>query len=236
MKQFEKVVRTCGRLGLALAATAVIAGCATVYEVRPQAQQGQVQVFNQGVESLRSEKKHVVEAGTMQAMSRFDEPRYMVVFTNRGKNPVEFSPDNVSADVQGQIIRALSYEAQLQSIENRLRYYGYSVGVGRGPGVFYPGVFYTPGFGVRGHYGVGYGYSVFNPAFNDRLDVDQAYRNLDRLRQSGLKHRVVQPGETVRGEVTLAGRLPEGQVQFLNLLVDVDGERHSFEFGYRGRR
>ncbi|MCQ8896144.1 hypothetical protein NQT62_06795 [Limnobacter humi] len=209
--------------------------CASVYDVRPQPVNTQVSVFNNGVESLRSKKVHEVEVGSSAPqMVQFDDLRFMVSFTNHGKNPVEFSPANVAVTLNGQVVPVLSYEAQLQDIENRLSYYGYRLSLFPGPGYIAP--FYQSGVGYGGRFGFGFGNAGFDDGFNDRLDVQRAYNDLERLKRLGLKPKVVKPGETSAGEITLARRLPAGSVQYLSLDVTVDGEAHHFEFGYHSRR
>ncbi|HEY1058561.1 MAG TPA: hypothetical protein VGE55_07515 [Limnobacter sp.] len=218
---------------VALVLVSALSACASVYDVRPQPVNTQVSVFNNGVESLRSKKVHEVEVGaSAPQMVQFDDLRFMVSFTNHGKNPVEFSPANVAATLNGQAVPVLSYEAQLQDIENRLSYYGYRLSVLPGPGYVAP--YYQSGVGFGGRFG--FGFAGFDDGMNDRLDVQRAYNDLDRLKRLGLKPRVVKPGETAAGEITLARRLPAGSVQYLSLDVNVDGETHHFEFGYHSRR
>lgn len=213
-----------------------LGGCATVYEVRSQAMGDQVAVYNGQFETLRSSKKHIVEMGSVSnSMVQFDDLRFNVLFTNRGKNPVEFSSEKVEGTLNGKRLLALSYEAQLQDIENRLSYYGYRVSVYNNPVFVNPS--YRSGVGFGAQIGVGgFGFGGFNDGLNDNLDIQRAYADLDRLKRFGLKPKVVQPGETVSGEVTLSGRLPAGDVQYLNIQVNVDNEQHAFEFAYRSKR
>lgn len=224
------------KLAVTLGLISALMGCATVYDVRSQAVGEQMAVYNGAQESLRSSKTHLVEAGPVaSSMVQFDDLRFYVSFTNRGKNPLEFSSQNVEGVLNGVRVSALSYEAQLQDIENRLSYYGHRSLFYSGPVFVNPN--YRSGVGFGAQVGVGgFGFSGFNEGFNDNLDIQRAYSDLERLKRNGLKPRVVQPGETVSGEVVLSTRLPSGSVQYLNLSVTVDKEQHAFEFAYRSRR
>lgn len=200
---------------------ALLGACATVYDVRPQVSGNQIQVSEGTREALRLSKKHLVEVGALDGrMRQFDDLRFVVSFTNKGQRSVLFSPRQIEARLNGGAVHALSYEAQLQRIQSRIDYYRSSLLIYNYPCCVRDSAFHA-GFDDRSF---------------DRLDLQQAYDDLERLTQFGLRSTEVKPGETVRGEVVLSSRLPAGSVQHLTLEVRVDAEVYPFEFVYQSTR
>ncbi|HEX4878237.1 MAG TPA: hypothetical protein VFV39_00200 [Limnobacter sp.] len=197
-----------------------LGACASTYRVSPVVAPDQVPVFEQAGDMVRSSKKHVVELGAVRAdMRQFDMPRFFIRFKNQGKNPLEFSSENVSVTFNDSPARVLSYEAQIQDVQNRLSYYGM-----RAPVFLQPS--YHPFFGAyRGGF-------VFVDDFNDRLDVQQALADLDYIQNHSLKPKVVRPGDEVAGEIVIGTKLAAGRSQTMVVNVAVDGENHQFTFGY----
>lgn len=199
-----------------------LSACVSMYSVRPVIAQNQVPVQNQGFESLSSTKKNVVQVGSVyNSMRQFDNPRFNVTFVNKGKFPVEFSTQNVSVTFNGQPAVVISYEAQIQDVQNRLSYYGF-----RAPIFYSP--FYHPPF-QRGFHGGGF---LFQTDFNDRVDVQQAFADFDRIQRYSLKPKVVRPGEQTQGEIIVARKLSASSAQDISVTVQVDEEVHQFDFGY----
>lgn len=112
----------------------LLSACTSMYSVRPVAAENQVPVQNQGFESLSSKKKHIVQVGSVRnSIRQFDNPRFNITFVNQGKFPVEFSTENVTVTFNGQAAQVVSYDAQVQDVQNRLSFYGF-----RAP------IFYSP--------------------------------------------------------------------------------------------
>ncbi|HEX4842407.1 MAG TPA: hypothetical protein VFV57_01955 [Limnobacter sp.] len=211
-------------IGLVIGAAVVLSACASTYRVSPLVADNQIQVVAPSGEAVRSSKKHVVEVGVVRTnMRQFDNPRFTVRFTNQGKDPLEFSTENVTASFNGRPATVVSYEAQLQDVQNRLSFYGL-----RAPVFYTPfrSPFYYPPFG--GHHG---GF-VIAQDFNDRLDVQQALADFDYIQQFSLKPKVVRPGQETFGEIVVGAKLGASSSQDMVVTVDVDGEQHSFTFGY----
>ncbi|HEX4855330.1 MAG TPA: hypothetical protein VFV28_00845 [Limnobacter sp.] len=197
-------------------------GCASMYSVRPVVASDQVPVQNQGFESLSSRKKHIVQVGSIyNSMRQFDNPRFHVTFVNQGKSPLEFSSKNITVMLNGEAASVLSYEAQLQDVQNRMSYYGFRIPIFASP-------FYHPPF-YRGFHGTGV---FFQSDIHDRLDLQQAIADLERIQKYSLKPSVVRPGEQVQGEIVVARKLTASSAQNIQVLVNVDEDRHQFEFGY----
>lgn len=209
---------TSGLVGLLL----LTGGCASMYSVRPVVGADQVPVQNRGFESLSSQKKHLVQVGSVyNAMRQFDNPRFQVTFVNQGKLPVEFSTQNITVLLNGEPAAVVSYEAQLQDVQNRLSYYGLRMPIFGSP-------FYYPPF-HRGFHGSGV---FFQSDFHDRLDVQQAVIDLERIQKYSLKPRVVRPGEQTQGDIVIGRKLSASSAQNLQVTVVVDEDKHQFEFGY----
>src|SRR5574343_124108 len=103
-----------------VASSLFLGACASMYSVRPVVAENQVPVQNQGFESLSSSKKHIVQVGSAyNAQRQFDSPRFNVTFVNKGKFPVEFSTDNVTVLLNGEPASVVSYDAQIQDVQNR---------------------------------------------------------------------------------------------------------------------
>lgn len=212
----NKGLRSLILLGLA----SVLSACVSVYDVRPQATGAQIQVTEGTRESVRSVKKHVVEVGALRPRIRqFEDLRFVVSFTNKGRRSVLFSPAQVEARLNGMPVHAVPYEIQRDRIQRRIDDYRNRVQL------------YSPCCAHDNSLRAGFDDRSF-----DRLDLQQAYDELDQLTQYGLRATEVKPGETVRGEVVLSSRLPAGSVLQLNLEVRVDSELHAFEFGYLSNR
>jgi len=112
--------------GVVLGASLLLSACASMYSVRPVIAENQVPVQNQGFESLSSSKKHMVQVGSVyNSMRQFDNPRFNVTFVNQGKFPVEFSTENITVTLNGEPATVVSYEAQIQDVQNRLSFYGF---------------------------------------------------------------------------------------------------------------
>lgn len=200
----------------------LLGACASMYSVRPVVAENQVPVQNQGFESLSSTKKNTVQVGSVyNSMRQFDNPRFLVTFVNKGKFPVEFSTQNVTVTFNGQPAVVVSYEAQIQDVQNRLSYYGF-----RAPIFYSP--FYHPPFN-RGFHGGGI---LFQSDFNDRVDVQQAFADFDRIQRYSLKPKVVRPGEQTQGEIVVAKKLSASSAQDISVTVQVDDDVHRFDFGY----
>lgn len=209
-------------LGVVLGSALLLNACASMYSVRPVVAENQVPVQNQGFESLSSTKKHMVQVGSVyNSMRQFDSPRFNVTFVNQGKFPVEFSTSNVTVTFNGEPATVVSYEAQIQDVQNRLSFYGM-----RAPIFYSP--FYQQPFN-RGFHGNGF---LFRTDFNDRVDVQQAFADFERIQKYSLKPRVVRPGEQVQGEVMVAKKLSASSAQNISITVRVDEDTHNFEFGY----
>lgn len=211
----RRVVLT-GFTALALFAT----GCATVYQVSPKPTAGQALVNQDGGQAaLQSVKNNEVTVALKRMHGQFEDIRLQVTFTNKTDKPVYFASEMVGATLQGVPMRALSYEAQVFDIQNRLAYYGQRIGyVENGHLPFNPT--YAPG-------------GMLKVDANDMLDIVRARADYAHLQQFGLKPGWVQPGATVSGEVVLPQRLPAGQQIGLSVSVSVAGEQHAFDFGYR---
>lgn len=200
----------------------LLSACASMYSVRPVVAENQVPVQNQGFESLSSEKKHIVQVGSVyNSMRQFDNPRFNVTFVNKGKFPVEFSTENVTVSFNGEPATVVSYEAQIQDVQNRLSFYGM-----RAP-IFYSPFYHSPF--QRGFHGGG---AFFYTDFNDRLDVQQAFADFDRIQKYSLRPKVVRPGEQTQGEVIVARKLSASSAQNITVTVRVDEDTHKFDFGY----
>lgn len=205
-----------------LGASLLLNACASVYSVRPVVAENQVPVQNQGFESLSSSKKHMVQVGSvLNSMRQFDSPRFHVTFVNQGKFPLEFSTDNVTVTFNDQPARVLSYDAQVQDVQNRLSYYGFRVPIYYGP-------FYRPPV----HRGFHRGGFLYPTDFNDRVDVQQAFADFDRIQRYSLKPAVVRPGQQTAGEVIVANKLSASSAQNITVTVRIDDESHTFSFGY----
>jgi len=125
--------------GVVLGASLLLSACASMYSVRPVIAENQVPVQNQGFESLSSSKKHMVQVGSVyNSMRQFDNPRFNVTFVNQGKFPVEFSTENITVTLNGEPATVVSYEAQIQDVQNRLSFYGF-----RAP-IFYSPFYHPP--------------------------------------------------------------------------------------------
>ncbi len=208
--------------GVVLGASLLLSACASMYSVRPVIAENQVPVQNQGFESLSSSKKHMVQVGSVyNSMRQFDNPRFNVTFVNQGKFPVEFSTENITVTLNGEPATVVSYEAQIQDVQNRLSFYGF-----RAPIFYSP--FYHPPF-YRGFHGSGF---LFQTDFNDRLDVQQAFADFDRIQKYSLKPKVVRPGEQTQGEIIVAKKLSASSAQDITVTVRVDDDTHKFDFGY----
>lgn len=200
----------------------LLSACVSMYSVRPVVAENQVPVQNQGFESLSSKKKHMVQVGSVyNSMRQFDNPRFNVTFVNNGKFPVEFSTENVTVTFNGEPAAVVSYEAQIQDVQNRLSFYGM-----RAP------IFYSPFYHSPFHRGF-HGGSVFLHAdFNDRVDVQQAFADFERIQKYSLKPRVVRPGEQTQGEIIVSRKLSASSAQDITVTVRVDDDTHKFDFGY----
>ncbi|WP_334120184.1 hypothetical protein [Limnobacter sp.] len=200
----------------------LLSACASMYSVRPVVAENQVPVQNQGFESLSSKKKHIVQVGSVQnSIRQFDNPRFNVTFVNQGKFPVEFSTENVTVTFNGQAAQVVSYDAQVQDVQNRLSFYGF-----RAP------IFYSPFHHPHFHQGFHGGGVLFQTDFNDRLDVQQAFADFDRIQKYSLKPKVVRPGEQTQGEIIVANKLSASSAQDIRVTVRVDDDTHTFDFGY----
>jgi hypothetical protein len=199
----------------------LLSACVSMYSVRPVVAENQVPVQNQGFESISSTKKHLVQVGSAYNSQRqFDNPRFNVTFVNQGKFPVEFSTENVAVTVNGEPATVISYDAQVQDVQNRLSFYGM-----RAP-IFYSPFYYQPFF--KGSHGG----LVFRTDFNDRLDVQQAFADFERIQKFSLKPKVVRPGEQTQGQVVISKKLSASSAQNITVTVRVDDDTHNFEFGY----
>jgi hypothetical protein len=205
-----------------LGSALLLSACVSMYSVRPVVAENQIPVQNQGFESLSSSKKHMVQVGSVyNSMRQFDSPRFNVTFVNKGKFPVEFSTENVTVTFNGEPATVLSYEAQIQDVQNRLSYYGL-----RAP-IFYSPFYHSPF--DRSFHGGGL---LFQTDFNDRLDVQQAFADFERIQKYSLKPKVVRPGEQVQGEVVVAKKLSSSSAQDITVTVRVEDDTHQFDFGY----
>lgn len=205
-----------------LASALLLSACASMYSVRPIVAENQVPVQGPGYESLSSQKKHTVQVGSVyNSMRQFDNPRFNVTFVNNGKFPVEFSTENVTVTFNGEPATVVSYEAQIQDVQNRLSFYGM-----RAP-IFYSPFYQQPFH--RGFHGSGF---LFQTDFNDRVDVQQAFADFDRIQKYSLKPKVVRPGEQTQGEIIVARKLSSSSAQNITVNVRVDNDMHSFDFGY----
>lgn len=200
----------------------LLSACASMYSVRPVVAENQVPVQNQGFESLSSRKTHIVQVGSVyNSIRQFDNPRFNVTFVNNGKFPIEFSTENVTVTFNGEPATVVSYEAQIQDVQNRLSFYGMRVPI------FYSPFYRQPFHG--GFHGSGF---LFQTDFNDRIDVQQAFADFDRIQKYSLKPKVVRPGEQTQGEIIVARKLSASSAQNITVTVRVDEEIHKFEFGY----
>lgn len=207
--------------GFVVGSALLLSACVSMYSVRPVIAENQVPVQNQGFESLSSTKKHLVQVGSAYNSQRqFDNPRFNVTFVNKGKFPVEFSTENVTVTFNGEPATVVSYEAQIQDVQNRLSFYGM-----RAP-IFYSPFYYQP-FYKGSHGGL-----VFRTDFNDRLDVQQAFADFERIQKFSLKPKVVRPGEQTQGQIVIAKKLSASSAQNITVTVRVDDDLHNFEFGY----
>jgi hypothetical protein len=215
MRMFS--VSACVMVGASL----LLSACVSMFSVRPVVAENQVPVQNQGFESLSSTKKHIVQVGSVyNSMRQFDNPRFNVTFVNQGKFPVEFSTENVTVILNGEPATVVSYEAQIQDVQNRLSYYGL-----RAP-IFYSPFYHSP-------FERSFSGGVFlQTDFNDRLDVQQAFADFERIQKYSLKPKVVRPGEQVQGEVVVARKLSASSAQNITVTVRVDDDIHKFDFGY----
>lgn len=207
----------------------VLGGCASVYRVSPVIAPEQVQVVAPQGESVRSAKKHVVELSPVRYdMRQFDSPRFYLRFVNQGKEPLEFSSENVSAVFNGRQVRVLSYEDQIQEVQNRLSFYGFRAPVFYGPfrSPYYKGgAFYHGPGGFRG------GFVAFED-FTDHVDIQNALADLDYIQKHSLKPKVIRPGQEIGGEVVVAAKLSADRSQDMVVTIQVDGEQHVFKYGY----
>lgn len=209
-------------VAVVLGSAFLMSACASMYSVRPVVAENQVPVQNQGFESLSSTKKHMVQVGSAyNSMRQFDNPRFNVTFVNQGKFPVEFSTENVTVTFNGEPATVVSYDAQIQDVQNRLSFYGL-----RAP-IFYSPFYQQPFH--RGFHGSGF---LFRTDFNDRVDVQQAFADFERIQKYSLKPKVVRPGEQTQGEIIVARKLSASSAQNITVTVRVDDDSHNFDFGY----
>jgi hypothetical protein len=207
--------------GVVVGSALLLSACASMYSVRPVVADNQVPVQNQGFESLSSTKKHLVQVGSAYNSQRqFDSPRFNVTFVNKGKFPVEFSTENVTVTFNGEPATVVSYEAQIQDVQNRLAYYGMRVPI------FYSPFYHQPFF--KGSHGG----LMFRTDFNDRVDVQQAFADFERIQKFSLKPKVVRPGEQTQGQIVIARKLSASSAQNITVTVRVDDDAHQFDFGY----
>lgn len=212
--------------GVVVGSALLLSACASMYSVRPVIAENQVPVQNAGFESLSSEKKHTVQVGSAyNSMRQFDNPRFNVTFVNKGKFPIEFSTENVTVTFNGEPATVVSYAAQIQDVQNRLSFYGMRVPIFYSP-------FYQPPFHRGFHGGFHGGGFLFQTDFNDRVDVQQAFADFDRIQKYSLKPTVVRPGEQAQGQIIVAKKLSASSAQDITVNVRVDDDAHTFKFGY----
>lgn len=218
-----------------LIAAALATGCASTYTISPQPADTQVPVFSDQGNLIRSSKVNDVQAGPISnATSVHSNLRFYVQLKNNTNNPIEFSPAQVTAQLNDQAATVVSYEAQLQDVQNRLANYGLRISIGGGyHGRPYSGFGF--GFGHGSTFG-GFGWTPFSragwDASLDNLDIQRAYEDLNRIEQFALKPKVVKPGEEYGGEVVIAARLSAEPRQVARLKILAGEETHEFEFHY----
>lgn len=216
-------------IGLLIGSALVLSACASTYRVSPIVAENQTQVIAPAGEAVRSSKKHVVEVGAIRSnMRQFDSPRFNVRFKNQGKEPLEFSTENVTVSFNDKAAPVVSYEAQIEDVQNRLSFYGLRAPIFYSPfrsPFYHQPLYYHPFGGYRGGL-------LLVEDFNDRVDVQQALADFDYIQKYSLKPKVVRPGQEVFGEIVVGSKLSASSSQNMVVTVSVDGEQHQFTFGY----
>jgi hypothetical protein len=193
-----------------------LTGCASVYEVAPRFETENGIRLENSPNGLVSTKKHVVTVCPIHySMSQFESPRFYISVQNRGDFPLEFSTRDIQVRFNNERGRVVSYEAQREAIRNRLAYYGYRVNLG------YP-LFPYPPFKQN----VG-----FDSTF-DGIDIQTALADLNYLERTALRDHILPPHSQYGGEVTLANKLSASDTQFLEMVITVGDEIHTFDFDY----
>lgn len=212
-------------------------------------------IYEQGDPVLVSRKSHevLVRLVTRRFSSETaDLPSFLVVLTNRGKSPIEFSTDNATAECGDKPVKVYTYEklqkkikteAALLAMSAALSGASQSIAASMPQQTFHSGSAYAYGSGgnyARANYS-GYA-TTYNPAASS-MAVSQinantaseiggiaASRDLALQDTTNMLQRdTVFPGRAAGGVVKLKGDdLKRGKP--LKLMVTVAGEQHDFHF------
>jgi hypothetical protein len=239
------------KLFVLMLAISALQGCSTTLKLDPVTSGEQKEIFQGGTRTLISAKKSLVtirpSANSYQSEQR---PSLVVSVTNGTDESYNFSPNNISASVNGQSVKVFTYEELVAEV-NRKQAWAVVAAALAGAAQSYSAA--NSGYTYNSsYYGSGYGgnrYAPYSGYTYNSAAVQQAQATtnaqnqanmaaiktqtdeaLNRLSSTILRKETVFPQKTFGGYITLDKFPVPDSANEVTLNVSVGGEVHQFKF------
>lgn len=241
-------------LGIIIALLA-LQGCTSTLAIKPIPQEGQYQVYKEGVEAVLSDKNALVAIRPSSSTYNSSErPTIVISVLNKTNEPFNFSTDNVHAYLDGEPLRVFTYEELAAEVKKAqawaavaaaLNGMAQSMNAANAGYTYQSGSFNASAYGNNGYSAHGYGsYSGYsynaaaaqqaqaaaNAQTQAKMDAirNQTEQSLAQLSSTILRKSTVMPQSWHGGYIALDNIADVNQPHEIKLLVDLAGEVHEF--------
>lgn len=238
-------------------AIALLQGCASTMQLAPEALNGQRHIYQQGIETIISQKSTVVEIRPASNSYRSNvRPQFVVAVFNGTNQPFDFSTENIQVYSDEKPIRVFTYDELVQEARRKMAWAAVAAALGgyartmqaaNSGYTYHYGTTNAYAYGSNGQSAYGYGsYSgySYNAAAAQQAEYAanaetaqemQAINNagaqtLSSLASTILKKTTVMPGAWYGGAVTMAPFPDPSQPHEIKVLVTTGNDRHEFMF------
>ena len=230
----------------------LVQGCGSSYQLDPQIQKGQNEIYISGIETVVSKKKaNVTIRSGSKTYSSEDRPQLLVSVTNKTNRPFNFSTENIRVYVDGKPHKVYTYDELVDEVNTEEIWsqvaaglagaarsynasssaYKYNYNYNYNPyGTYsYPSTSYT------------YDYAASQQARDaaraqtdsDMRDIqNRSAQSLAALESTIVRKTTIQPYSTYGGYVTFENIENKQKKHDVTVLVTAAGQEHKFVFNH----
>jgi len=233
-------------------------GCATFVTLSSRPAPEQEVIFVKGTEHVVSKKENIVSVGLCNKIRESGtRPEFIVFFSNKTANPINFSPENIKVSSNGDDLKVYTYEELQREAQQQYAWSVFLVGLGgaaRSLNAANAGYQYHSGSIQSNYYGsggYGWGSATYSGVSYDAgaahvaqmqaqaqtnaemaQTANQYKETISRLDANILQKTTIPPETTYGGIVVVEStKCPhKDESNELEFIVNAEGESHEFNY------
>lgn len=237
----------------------LLQGCVSTYKLDPQVQKGQQEVYQEGVETIISNKKaYIAVRSSTNTYTSENRPTIVVSVLNKTNKSFNFSTENIQVFVDGKAHKVFTYDELVEEIKTKQAWAAVATAIGgasKSYNASQAGYSYTTGsynsYATTNYGTSAYGYGNYSSttynyaaaqqareAANAQTQYEmqninnQANASLSDLKATILKKTTIPPKGFHGGYVAFENIPDSDKPHDIKVLINVAGQQHKFVFNH----